>query len=486
MKSAPPTPTDRRGLFLIGGLVLLLGGIVWWSLAKAPPAADPSAAASASGAPPSSGSAEPPSRPAPRALERLTESGFEIAVLTDKTEEELAPIVDPKSVAKLVSPRFCGASCEKVRATMVDKEHFETEVIKTEDWQLPPEESFPTIAPGLSADERARLKKLPNVVVVRAHAKASREQWAARAGFAAAAALADHLRGYVYDEVVRRIETAEQFATHAITELESDGAFRPDRIVIQSYRQEDGTSRLLTLGMVRFGVVDLEVRGVAPTDTARAGMLLNAVAARLASGEAKVPMTLAAAEVARANQRSLGEIGATERGSATVDLVETDRTEGDPDNEMLRVVPSGARPSGGDAAPGDPDALDHVFASLFSGPPPVVRVSESDPALKKVKDDAQKALPRLAKAQRAGAELTLKAELGGGDAGIELMWVKVASCAENACTGTLANGPVLLTSMRAGDTVRVPFAKVVDYLLRTEDGGVEGGASIRVLSGAAP
>ncbi len=166
--------------------------------------------------------------------------------------------------------------------------------------------------------------------------------------------------------------------------------------------------------------------------------------------------------------------------------VETDRTEGDPDNEMLRVVPAGPRPHAGDAAPGDPDALDHVFASLFTGPPPVVRVSESDPALKKVKDDAQKALPRLARAQRAGAELTLKAELGGGDAGVELMWVKVASCAESACTGTLANGPVLLTTMRAGDTVRVPFAKVVDYLLRGEDGGVEGGASIRILSGAAP
>jgi hypothetical protein len=56
----------------------------------------------------------------------------------------------------------------------------------------------------------------------------------------------------------------------------------------------------------------------------------------------------------------------------------------------------GARPSS-PGAPGDPDALDHVFASLFSGPPLVVRVSESDSAHKKVRDDAQKALPSLAR-----------------------------------------------------------------------------------------
>ncbi len=251
----PERRDDKRGLLLVGGLVLLLAGVVWWSLTKdsAPPPNPTAASASASAAPSASGSA----KAQPRALERLSEAAFEIAILTDKTEEELAPLVDPKAIAKLLGPRHCGASCEKVRAIVADKEHFDTEVIKTDDWQLPPEDSFPTLAPGLTAEERAKLKKLPNVVVVRSHQRATREQWAARAGFAATAALAESLKGYVYDEVTRRVEGASDFAAHAITEIETATAFRPDRIVIQSYKQEDGTLRMLTLGMMRFGVVDL-------------------------------------------------------------------------------------------------------------------------------------------------------------------------------------------------------------------------------------
>ena len=471
----PERRDDKRGLLLVGGLVVLLAGVVWWSLTKdAPPPPSPTAAsASASAAPSASGSA---AKTQPRALERLSEAAFEIAILTDKTEEELAPLVDAKAIAKLLGPRHCGASCEKVRAIVVDKEHFDTEVIKTDDWQLPPEDSFATIAPGLTAEERAKLKKLPNVVVIRSHQRATREQWAARAGFAASAALAESLKGYVYDEVTRRIEGAGDFAAHAVTEAETGSAFRADRIVIQSYKQEDGTLRMLTLGMMRFGVVDLEIRGAPLAETARAGLLLNAVAARLAAMDAKVPLEITAADVARANMRGLGEIGAKAEGRSSVDLVETDRVEGDPDNEMLRVVPTGAK-----AGADDLESIAPVLVELFGAGAPVVRASDSDPALARIKDEAQKALSRLAKAQRAGAELTLKVDFGDKDGGVESMWVKVASCGEASCTGTLANGPVLLTSMRAGDTVKVPFARVVDYLLALPDGGTEGGASIAAL-----
>src|SRR5262249_6422430 len=153
------------------------------------------------------------------------------------------------------------------------------------------------VAKDLAPAEREAIPGLAWAVVVTAHGPALPDQIPARAAFGATASLAEKLHGVVYDEVLRRIESPHAFAAHAITSpLGAGGELREDRIVIQLYQQDDGTARVLTLGMRRFGAADLEIEGASMNAGAALGRALNALAPRLANGERDAPLLLGGSE----------------------------------------------------------------------------------------------------------------------------------------------------------------------------------------------
>jgi len=63
----------------------------------------------------------------------------------------------------------------------------------------------------------------------------------------------------------------------------------------------------------------------------------------------------------------------------------------------------------------------------------------------------------------------------------EWLWVKVASCDENACTGALSNRPMYATNIASGRTVTMPRAKIADWQLRFADGGIAGGETVKQI-----
>ena len=179
--------TDKVGLGALAALVVLLGVIVWLALPKdgdreAAGDAGPRSGVGVEGGTASDEGGAPPKN---AALERLPEATSELAVLTDKPEIEVAKVASAEAIAKMLDVRHCGATCDAIRKVIVDHEHFEVEVMKSEDYILPPKDSFETIASGMTPAERATIGQRPSTVVIRTHGVSTIDQLPARTAFAA-------------------------------------------------------------------------------------------------------------------------------------------------------------------------------------------------------------------------------------------------------------------------------------------------------------
>lgn len=482
-KQEKPGGLDRVGLGALAVLVIGLGVVVWLALPK-----DEAPRGNVDGGPSAALVEEAGDGVVPKApgtLDRLAEAIVELAVLSDKPEVEVATLASVQAIAKLLDVRHCGGACDAVKKLMLDHDHFEVEVLKSEDYILPAKESFPTIAPGLTPSERASIGQRATTVVIRSRGTVGIDQLPARAAFAATSAVAEALSGLVYDEVVRRIETSAQFGQHTITVPLGQNVFLPKQIMVQLYRQDDGTARLLTLGMVRFGSPDFMMRG-APMELGPAlANVLNVVASSAAAARTELPL-VTLAEVARVSAKPAEDLARDPKASSPIRLetVDAERIEGDPENEMLELVPRGGATH---------EAWVSAMTELFGETPSVVFAGK-DPELDTIAAHARRDLPTAVKRFESGeGALFMKGPFPipvesrpDGGATEEWMWVQVTSCAPKECAGVLSNTPGFATNLAAGKAVIVERAKSADWVLRLADGGTAGGESIKALQKRAP
>jgi uncharacterized protein YegJ (DUF2314 family) len=478
----PRTRTDKSkrspavGWAALGLLVTGLVALVVWSL----PGSSPAVAGDAASPPPeAAASASPLPAHGHGVLERPPEATCELAILTDKPEEEIKQLATLDAAAALLEPAHCGAGCEVVKKTARDREHTEIETQSAADYMLPPAESLDAVGATLTPEQRKKVHALPSVVIVRTHAKPTIDHVAARTCFALAQALGEKLSGLVYDETTRRIEDVAHFAEHGIKGPLGKDPFVPRHIVVQLYREDDGKARLLTLGMQRFGSPDFIVRGASMATGSSLANVVNAVASSSAEMKSELPFTVTIDDVARvAGKRAAdlaGDAGAP--SPVALDAVEAERAEGDPDNDIVELVPPGG------AAP---DAWDALVAKLLGRAPGIV-VAAQDTELQRIATKARRDLPQaIARFGRGEGKLYVKGPFevrGASDAGAasELMWIEVKSCDAKACAGTLANEPGYATNLAMGKPASVTREAAVDWMLELKDGGVAGGESIKVL-----
>lgn len=424
-----------------------------------------------------------------RRLERLPEATSELAVLSDKPEVEVAKIASAEAVAKLLDTRHCGGTCDALRKAIVDHGRFEIEVMRSDDYILPAKDSYETIGAGLTPAERASIGHRPSAVVIRTRGPADVDQLPARTAFAATAAVAEALSGLVYDEVARRIENLEQHSKRVITVPFGQNVFSPHQISVQLYRQDDGTARLLTLGMVRFGSPDFTMRGAAMELGPSLANVMNAAASWAVGARTELPIVVTLADVARISSHRPEDLAKDPKAASPVPLetADAERTEGDPENEMLELVPGpkGATPKGEAATR---EAWASVATELFGATPKVV-FATFDKELDAIAARARKELPGAVKRFESGeGALFVKgpfpipeaSRLDGG-AKDEWMWIQVSSCDAKGCAGALSNTPGYATNLAAGRPVRVERARTADWMMRLADGGTAGGESIRAL-----
>lgn len=490
MAEAPPKTAKRKktpewtGWAALGTLVAGLAGLVLWSL--------PHGGADTSTGPvrDASDEVEPwhdealingsagPATGTRTELERPMEASADIALVVDD-KADLPERTTRDAIARLLDARYCGSACDAVRRAVLDEKTFDLDRMTTEELGLPSKETWDTVASTLTTDERASLDKRPVALFIRTRGPGAPDHVPARTAFAVAAALAESLGALVYDETLRRIEAPRDVIRRAITAPLGQPVFTQRHVVVQLYRQEDSTARLLTLGMARFGAPDLSLRGAPMADAPDLAVVLNAAAAQVAHGASKLPLRITLDDVARVTGGAPRDLSPEPARAEAValDAIEPPRTEGDPDNEMAELVPPGGVANGTWGA---------VLTSLFHRAP-AVAFTAMDAELSAVATKARASLPAALKRTDGGAAtLFVKAPFPTkGDAGSEWLWIEVQRCDAKTCTGPLTNTPTYATSFVEGRPATVKRAELADVLLRLPDGGTEGGDSIRILEARA-
>jgi hypothetical protein len=336
-------PSRRTFVFLgAAGVLALLAHVSGWGT-------DRGNGPSSNGSPVAespSGSTHLPA-PEPPLLRRPPSALAELGVLTDKSEAELTTFLSRVPLVSLLRPSLCGdaAACTAV-ANVLSNDHATTlRIVPGSEWNLEAID-VDASAGSLPPRERGRVHRA-RVVVVRIAVTPSPRQLAVRTAFAAAAVIAEKVDGLVYDRLLGRIETARDFAAHAVAEPLDQSAFRKDRVALLREPRDPGVVRLLTAGLSRWGAPDVEAAAVPDAAVDRMSDVVLGVAGALANGAATGPIPLTRDDLARARGAPYpGDAGVAGAAPIAVEVVPVHPEGGDPNDFLARIeAPGGDGPA---------------------------------------------------------------------------------------------------------------------------------------------
>jgi hypothetical protein len=407
--------------------------------------------------------ASPPPLPKPvvKALKRPSNSVAEFGVLTDKKLPDLDELCDDRTVvANMVRAKHCGddATCAALAEVILDLGATTLQPAESSDWNLS-QANFDAGARGLTAAQRARVKKLPSVVVVHVVAPTDARQLALRTATALAGALADKLDGIVWDQLLERFETPQAFEAHALTETLGEPTFRRDRMELLFEPKEPGIVRILTSGLSRWGQPDIEAAAVPTAATERVGEIVLGVAAAVANGAPDGPITLTRGDLAHARGKDYAaDAGMPAPEKVQVDVASVHPESGDPNDFVARI----AGPAG-DSAMAMLDLAERFFGPVLAASPgnDVMNARQ-----KKAQEDLGPALAKWSAGHASGTRLLVQLPFTiPGDAGSESMWLEVTGFNARTVTGHLMDEPLGATDVHFGDEVTRLRAEVEDLKL---------------------
>jgi hypothetical protein len=384
----------------------------------------------------------------------------ELGVLTDLPEAALKEIVDRSALAGLLLAKVCGSdeACAAVRAALADEQTTRVQIVARSDWDLD-RIDLDAAAAGLAPAARRSLSSRARIVSIRvatATSTSGARHLAVRAAYAMAGALASKIDGLVYDPVLGRIESAADFATHAVTEPLDASTFRRDRVQLLYQPRAAGVVRILTAGLSRWGAPDVEAAAVPTAASPRVAEIVLGVAEVVARGVAAGPVEISRGDIERARGAPYpGDAGLPDDRKVAIELDPVHPEPGDPNDFIARISPAG-----GEGPMGYLDLAEHFFG-------PALAASPGDDVVRTRSARAQRALaPALARwtAGRArGTRLLARLPFTiPGDAGVESMWIDVTAYDVRTITGKLVDEPLAATDVARGDSITRPRADVED------------------------
>ncbi len=458
---------SRRTFAYIALAVLLLVGGRLLSTGAPNMAATPTAEGTAEAPlePPVAPSFPVKPTPPPAPLKRPPSSVMEVGVLCDRTAEAAAPLLERDALAAAIAPKLCGdeAACQAVKATLRDEHATTLDVVPASAWGLE-RIDVEQVARNLTAREQAGLKAHPRIVVVHVNTATSPRQLALRTATAAAATLAQQLGGLVWDQLLARVETPHDFAAHAVTEPLDRPTFRRDRIELLYQPRDEGVVRILTGGLSRWGVADVEMPAVPSAAADCLGDVVLGVAAALANGALASPVTVSRDDLGRARgQDYASDAGMPASVPVELDIVSVHPENGDPNDFMARI-----EPPDGEGLVAAMGLAERFFGSLLAASPGAGALGERKG---RAQAGLASAVARWSAAKGAGARLLVMLPFGiPGEGGIESMWIDVTRVDGARVTGKVLDDPLGATDVHKGDEVTRPRGDVEDLDLRVPKG----------------
>jgi uncharacterized protein YegJ (DUF2314 family) len=297
-----------------------------------------------------------------------------------------------------------------------------------------------------------------------------------------------------------------------------------DHILVQVSHTRNRLIWMVTSGMGRFGLPDVELRDAPPNLASNLLPVVNGIAQRLieramrftqetghfeenASRPEYLPlraeMTLRLSDVRRAYEEieepeeEAGEDSPSDAFPAFAeDFPEESLPRWDDGAEpavrvrlemhpgqrgqpaLIRILPPAAyRGSSG-------VWLNEMLTELFGSDPQLALIERGDAAMEEAHQRAKEELPRVRSrflsGFRSGEVLHVKHGFPTED-GHEYMWIAVTGWDDDRIRGSLANDPQYRDDLRAGQTVEIHEDEVFDWLIVHADGRMEGAYTNRII-----
>jgi hypothetical protein len=386
----------------------------------------------------------------------------ELGILTDRPQAELEALTRRDALGASLRPAYCGdeEACGAVRAALADERVTTLQIVAASDWEMD-RGILDASAEGLAAKDRASISKRPRIVVVHVATAPSPRQLAVRAAFASTAAIAGQIDGLVYDALLGRIESARDFAAHAVTEPLAASAFRRDRVQMLYEPKAEGVVRILTAGLSRWGAPDVEAAAVPNSASARVAEIVLGVAEAIANGATAGPVTLSRDDLARVRGSEYpADAALPEAAPVSLAVVSVHPEAGDPNDFIARITPPA-----GDSPLGYLDLSERFFGPMLAAAP-------EGAALAARRAKAQSALASaLARWDKARAKLLAQVPFEiAGEGGIESMWIEVTRYDARTVTGKLVDEPLVATQFSRGQEITRARGEVEDIEERGDGG----------------
>lgn len=304
--------------------------------------------------------------------------------------------------------------------------------------------------------------------------------WSAVAG---ARALVGDLGGVAFDMTTRRLLPPGDEHRG----LPDMGAMViPDHLAIEREDEEGPSASLATLGMAKFGLPDLIIRGVPGESRREASMVLGGLAALIA-GWAMPYRERAEGHSVRARLEPFWHLDMTEvlaahaidpadpfvepAGETTVQL-STDPATRRSRLPRLEVKPATGAPAGsGSGVRGLIGQLFGAAGNYFEFPADLPGLGES---LARIAADLPAIKGRFLGGLPPGAQLSVKRGFPVEEGRSEYLWVGVGSWSGDRIRGRIENDPVRCAGFDRGQVVEFGESEVFDWLITHPDGTREG------------
>jgi uncharacterized protein YegJ (DUF2314 family) len=397
-------------------------------------------------------------------------------------------LVDPKEPPKAALGALLAKSPFALRAEVPKEPPTTPGVVllspKIEDAPPPSAENLKYFARGLSDDEKKQLASARAVTVLRFLVPGDQAAAQLRAAMELTAALARRTGGLVWDAETREIFAPSAWARR-LESWENDLPDVRDQITMHQYRDGE-LDRIVTLGMAKFALPDVTIEQVASHDADSMGTLVNLLCQVLIeqgriTREGELDLDLDALTHVGLRDSVRKSLNKGAKGKVTLVLEKAEPQDGDAENALISVV-----------FPGRIDRLQErqngLLTTLFGSKDDLVHV-DHDEELLAASARMRKALlaqkARFAKGIPVGTQLIVKAPFRTLRGGNEWMWVEVTSWKGTTFCGILENEPYEVPKLKAGAKVEVEEGSIFDYMLRKNDGSIEGGETSKLLQARA-
>ncbi|WP_137926382.1 DUF2314 domain-containing protein [Cupriavidus sp. 2SB] len=397
------------------------------------------------------------------------------------------PSADPAKAARTLAadPRFAMKVVEKPSKAAQD--HALLQVADSRnaarDYTPPSLESLRYFGRGLTMEQAQALQKAPRVIILTFAHPASQATAHLRRAEAFVAELVRQGQAIIWDEETREAFTPQVWESSRLRSWEADTPDVARQIVYHAYNN-DGQTRVISLGMAKFGLPDLVINDTVwslntPLGTAMSSVGQQLVESGPANDKGLLEFRISGFRHAGARKRLREGVLAGGSGQGRVRLLEAPAEEGDPDNTLVALH--------FDTYPGSgtTERQTNFVKAVFGAKPDEVIGVRPNNALREASERARLQLPALQKAFQRGLSpgelLLVKAPFATTDDRREFMWVEVMEWTGEQIKGMLRSDPRFVPSLKAGQIVDVQQAEVFDYLHRWPDGRTEGNETAKLL-----